>query len=305
MTLIRQLFTTFLPALVAPCLAATAFACEQGQGDCVEVGKWEVSVGLGVGVRTNPLADSDDIPLFIVPQINYQGERFFIQNLDLGMILWQSETQQLNLLATPSYDQVFFHRWSPSNFFIEGSTLATAGKDTGGGKNPVVTEGDGGDRELVAPEFMPLRERDLRDRHMAGLAGIEYSWSSSLVDLQIQYLTDFTQIHSGEELRIALAKQWRYGKHQWLASVGANWQSREVVNYYYGVSDAEADERGAYITDAALSPLLRLDWNYELNARWDLRVLASYRFLPDEISASPLINDNKVITVFVGGVYHF
>ena len=71
------------------------------------------------------------------------------------------------------------------------------------------------------------------------------------------------------------------------------------------VTEAEADMRGAYHTDAAITPVARLDWNYQLTERWDLRFLANYRQLPDEISASPLINDNKVITVFIGGVYHF
>ncbi len=303
MTLIRQQITAAL-FIVAPLLATTTFACEQGQEDCVEVGKWELSIGLGAGIRTNPLVDTSDIPLIVVPQINYNGERFFIQNLDFGVIVWQNETQQLNLLATPSYDQVFFHRWSPGNFFIEGNALTTGGKEASGNKgNEIFDNGD--DRELVAPEFMPLQAPSARDRHMAGLAGIEYSWNTPLVDVQIQYLTDFTQIHSGEELRVALAKHWRYGKHQLMASVGANWQSREVVNYYYGVRANEADIRGPYITDSALSPLVRVDWNYQLTERWDLRVLTSYRLLPDEISASPLINDNKVITVFVGGVYHF
>nr|WP_324257316.1 MipA/OmpV family protein [Cellvibrio fontiphilus] len=304
MNLISRLLLRFLFLPLALLLTATALACEQGQGDCVEVGKWDISLGLGAGVRTNPLDDGDDIPLVILPQVNYNGERFFIQNLDFGAILWQSESQQLSLLATPSYDQVFFHRWSPSNFFIDGSTLATAGKESGG-KNPVVTDDEAHDRELLTPEFMPLQQRKLRDRKMAGLAGIEYSWSTALADLQIQYLTDFTQIHSGEEVRIAIAKHWQSGKHQWSASLGANWQSRAVVNYYYGVALAEADERGSYQTGSAITPLLRLDWNYELTERWDLRLLASYRELPDEISASPLINDNKVITVFVGGVYHF
>ena len=87
--------------------------------------------------------------------------------------------------------------------------------------------------------------------------------------------------------------------------MGAIWQSDEVMNYYYGVTSAEADERGVYEADAAISTIARLDWNYQLTERWDLRLLASYRRLPNEISDSPLINDNKVITVFVGGVYHF
>jgi outer membrane protein len=290
-------------------LAAQAHACTSDNRvasiDCVEIGKWELSIGLGLGVRTNPLTDTDDIPLLLIPQVSYNGERFFIQNLDFGVILWQGDTQQLNLLATPSYDQVFFHRWSPSNFFIESNAFATIDKENRGNKNNVISDGSDDDHELTNPQFLPLEARTLRDRHMAGLAGIEYSWSTPLFDLQLQYLTDFTQIHSGEELRIAIAKQWRHGKHQWLASVGANWQSSEVVNYYYGVNSAEADVRDTYATHSALSPLLRLDWNYQLTERWDLRMLTSYRMLPDEISASPLMNENKVITVFVGGVYHF
>lgn len=301
MFLIRRIVTSLISVVIALLLAPGAYACAPEHKDCVEQGKWTLSIGVGAGLRTNPLAEGDDIPLFVIPQLSYQGERFFIQNLDIGALLWQNEHHQFNLLATPSYDQVLFERWSPGNFFLDGSTFATAGKN-GDEKAPVV---ESGDRELLAPEFMPLRERELRDRHMAGLAGIEYSWAHSLVELQIQYLTDFTQIHSGEELRIALAKQWRHHKHQWLVSLGANWQSREVINYYYGVSDAEADERGIYIADSAVSPLLRLDWNYEFSEHWDLRMLVSYRQLPDEISASPLMNDNKIITVFVGGVYHF
>lgn len=305
MTLIRRVIIFLFPAFVAPWLAATAFACEQPRGDCVEVGKWEVSVGLGAGLRTNPLRDTDNIPLLVIPQINYNGERFFIQNLDLGAIVWQSETQQLNVLATPSYDQVFFHRWSPGNFFIENTTLATVDNTNSANKNPDFSIDEGGERELVTPEFLPLRKRVVRDRHMAGLAGIEYHWIHAALELQIQYLTDFTQVHSGEELRIALAKQWYAGKHQWRASLGVNWQSAEVVNYYYAVSDAEADARGTFISAAALSPLMRIDWNYAISTDWDLRLLTSYRYLPEEISASPLINDNKVITVFIGGVYHF
>ena len=69
--------------------------------------------------------------------------------------------------------------------------------------------------------------------------------------------------------------------------------------------EPEADLHGTYSAEAALTPVARVDWNYQLTERWDLRFLANYRQLPDEISASPLINDNKVITVFIGGVYHF
>lgn len=303
MTLIRRLITRILPLACASLLAMGAFACEQGQDDCVEVGKWDISLGIGFGVRTNPVEDTPDIPLVLIPQVNYNGERFFIQNLDFGVMLWESEQHQLNLLATPSYDQIFFHRWSPSNFFLDSKSLTSSGNKNDDTENlPVI---DPGDKEFVGPSFNDLRQRELRNRRMVGLAGFEYSFTLGEWDLQAQYLTDFTGIHDGEEARLSLAKHWASGRHDFITSVGAVWQNSEVVNYYYGVTQAEADARGAYAADAAISVIARFDWNYQLTERWDLRLLASYRHLPNEISASPLINDNKVITVFVGGVYHF
>ncbi len=196
-------FTRQLLALCASALfAAASYACDSGEADCVEVGKWDISLGIGAGVRTNPVEDGDDIPLVLIPQVNYNGERFFIQNLDLGVILWENDSQQFNLVMTPSYDQVFFDRWNPSNFFNDSNALVSTGVDKNGNEgfgpeNPPIEGGT----ELVNPGFKDVGTRALRNRRTAGLAGIEYQ--------------------------------------------------------------------------------------------------------PDEISASPLINDNKVITVFVGGVYHF
>jgi outer membrane protein len=301
MKLLRTLIAILIPAV----FTSGALACAPATDDCVEIGKWELSLGIGVGTRTNPLEATPDIPLFLIPQVNYNGERFFIQNLDFGVILWQNESQQLNLFATPSYDQVFFHRWSPSNFFVDASGFATTGKTTNSQAEniPVIELGD--DQELIAPSFRDVPERDLRNRRMAGLGGFEYSLTTDFVDLQLQYVSDFTGIHHGDEVRVALAKNWATGRHRILTSVGAIWQSSDVVNYYYGVTLPEADLRGTYASDAAVTPIARFDWTYQLTERWDLRFLANYRQLPDEIAASPLINDNKVITVFIGGVYHF
>lgn len=302
-----KLANLLLAGLLSAFWVAPGYACESDEADCVEVGTWDISVGIGAGVRTNPVEDGDDIPLVLIPQVNYNGERFFIQNLDIGMFLWETESQQINLLLTPSYDQVYFDRWNPSNFFTDSNALVSTGVDRNGDGNyggPDVPEIEGG-TELVSPGFKDVSTRALRNRRTAGFAGIEYQFSLESVDVQLQYLSEFTGLHQGEEARVSLAKHWASGKHHVITSLGAVWQSSEVVNYYYGLTPTEADARGPYTADAAVSALVRLDWNYELTERWDLRLLASYRQLPDDISASPLINDNKVITVFVGGVYHF
>lgn len=284
--------------------AGMSYACNSGQDDCVEVGKWDVSLGIGAGVRTSPVEDGDNFPLVLLPQINYNGERFFIQNLDFGFILWESETQQLNLFATASYDQVFFDRWNPTNFFTDTNALMTSVAKEREVENSFIPQIET-DTELVTPGFTPLAERKLRNRRAAGLAGFEYQFSLDAYDFQFQYLSEFTGLHNGEEARVSIARHWVKGKHQFIGSLGAVWQGSEVLNYYYGVTQPEADARGIYTADAAVSGILRVDWNYQLTSSWDLRMFASYRHLPDEITASPLVNENKVITVFIGGVYHF
>ena len=304
MTLFPNLFRTLIAALAAALLAGSALACDPATEDCVEIGKWQFSLGVGAGVRTNPVEDSSDIPLFLLPEVSYNGERFFIDNLDFGAILWENEYQQLNLLATPSYDQVYFHRWSPSNFFINVNSFATVAKEGDEKEELPVIDSDN-NSGLIAPTFNDAQALDPRDRHTAGMGGLEYFLYTPLVDVQLVYLSDFTAVHYGEEARISLGKYWASGRHHVSTSVGAIWQSSEIINYYYGVTPPEADERGPYTTDAAWTPLVSVDWNYQLTERWDVRFLANYRQLPDEIAASPLINDNKVITVFIGGVYHF
>ena len=152
MTLFQHLFRTLVVALISALFAGSALACEPETEDCVEIGKWKLSLGIGAGVRTNPLEDGSNIPLVLIPEVSYNGERFFIQNLDFGFILWENETQQLNLLATPSHDQVYFHRWSPSNFFIDSNGFATTGKGNNEElNNPVIDLG--GDKGPVGPGF--------------------------------------------------------------------------------------------------------------------------------------------------------
>src|ERR1700678_302163 len=94
--------------------------CKAPSTDCVAVGKWNFSVALGAGVRTNPLVGGQDIPLVVIPQFSYYGKRFFIDDLDLGFTLAENATNTLNLVASPGYDRVFFYRSDLQNIFVGG-----------------------------------------------------------------------------------------------------------------------------------------------------------------------------------------
>ena len=84
--------------------------CKGPTDDCVAIGRWNFSVALGAGVRTNPLVNGKDIPLVVIPQFSYYGKRFFIDNLDIGFTLAERGAHTFNLIATPGYDRVYFYR---------------------------------------------------------------------------------------------------------------------------------------------------------------------------------------------------
>ena len=251
--------------------------------------QWQFSVGLGAGIRTNPVMDNDDIPLVVIPQLSYQGERFFIQNLDFGYTLFQNEKQQFNLLVTPSYDQVFFNKWDINNFIERSGLALDSSKD-----NPT-----------VEPTNRVIDKRLLHKRHMAGLAGVEYSHSLYGLDIQLQLLTEATGYYNGSEARVAVSKTINLGKHDVKLTLGTNWQDAKTINYYYGLPASEALHHAPYNTADGFTGLLRFDWSYQLDEHWSLRFFTSYRHFSSAISDSPLVTTNNVITAFAGGVYHF
>lgn len=254
--------------------------------------RWDVSLALGAGIRTNPVMDNDDIPLILIPGVNYQGDKFFIQNLDIGYNLFESEHQQVNLLVTPSYDQVFFNRWDANNFVSESST------------NNMLTSFNslGPKREN---KDASIDKHKLHARRMAALGGVEYIVHDHSLEFQLQALHELTGYYQGDEIRFAFSKNIDLEKSQVKLTLGANWQSADTLNYYYGLSMQEAGNIDTYAPAAGLNTLMRIDWNYQLDRHWSLRFFASYRHLNDEITRSPLVTQNNVVTAFAGGVYHF
>lgn len=289
-----------LLSLLCPAVSLQAQEpCSPQERDCVELGRWQFSLAVGLGVRTNPLADGDDIPLPLLPRLSYTGERFFLDNLDMGVQLWGDGQQQLNVLLTPGYDQLFFRRWHPLNIFINGP-LGSAESLEGG------HTGASSDDFLVGEEKASNRQaQQKRKRRFAALGGLEYQYRLGNSWLQLQWLHELTNYYQGEERRLVLGYDWQWSRQQLTLAAGLLWQDANTLNHYYGVAPGEVGTLYQYQAESGFSPMLRMDWNYRLSERWDLTASASYRQLSDSISASPLVRDDHITSLFLGGVYHF
>jgi outer membrane protein len=243
-------------------------SCNAASKDCVAVGHWNFNISLGAGVRTDPVVHEAAIPLVVIPQFSYYGKRVFIEDLDLGFTLTESDASTLSLIASPGYDRVFFDRSDPQNIFISGIPYA-------------------------ATYASPSRAKSVPGgaRSWTYLAGPEWTFETHGITGQLDLLHEITARNHGNEIRGALGIPL-------IESTGLTWKSSAIVGYYYGVP-------GVYEGSSSLNPFVKLGYSRPLCSKWRLTAFVHYEHLGNAIAASPIVNAHYVLTVFGGATYAF
>jgi MipA family protein len=282
----RRARITHLGAALALLLhAGRTFAgsdCTASSEQCVAVGGWNFSVGLGVGDRTNPLAHGKDIPLVVIPQFSYYGKRVFLDDFDAGVTLAEGDANTLSLIASPGYDRVFFYRSDLQNIFVGGLPNAGIGTpEVGVGGKPKVTE-----------------QFPSRPRRWTYLAGPEWTFEYGGISGQLDFLHEITGRNHGDEIRSALGIPLGHWAGSWKADLGLTWKSAAIVNYYYG-------SPGIYAAGSTLNPFAKLSYTRPLVGKWRLTAFVHYERLGNAIADSPIVAQHHVTTAFFGATYEF
>ena len=251
--------------------------CKVPSKDCVAIGHWSFRISLGAGVRTDPVVHEAAIPLVVIPQFSYYGKRVFIEDLDLGFTLTESDASTLSLIATPGYDRVFFDRSDPQNFLVSGI--------------PAV----GGHHGASIPG---------RPRNWTYLAGAEWTFEAHGVTGQLDLLHEITAQNHGNEVRAALGIPLIESTGSLSANVGLTWKSSAIVSYYYGVPGVYG-QPGVYEGSWALNPFVKLGYSRPLSRKWRMTAFVHYEHLGNAIADSPIVNARYVLTVFAGATYAF
>jgi outer membrane protein len=260
--------------------AAESEECSGPSDDCVAIGRWNFSVALGAGVRTNPLSYAKDIPLVIIPQVSYYGKRFFFDNLDFGFTVADRGANVINVIATPGYDRVYFYRTDLQNFFVGFPNALDNSPSAESPGTPGATK--------VSP----------RAPRITYLAGPEWTFKYGSVSGQLDLLRDATGQNSGDEIRGALGIPLLKSKGVVSANIGFTWKSAGTVNYYYRVPLL-------YSGSAAFDPFVKLGYTLSLSNKWRFNAFVEYEHLGNGISDSPIVAEHGVATFFTGAIYTF
>jgi outer membrane protein len=238
---------------------------------------WRLGVALGYGLRTNPLAQSDDIPIVVNVDIAWFGKRWFFDNGDLGYTLLDRDSYTIDLVGRYNSDRVFF-----------GKTNTKFISVTDGVDNPV------------------LEKIEVPDRDFAIELGVELLADGDWGSLQMTAFQDISGTHDGFELYANYGYSVYRQRWFYRPSLGMSWKSSELNDYYWGVREDEANTLfPVYEAGAGLNVHARMLAGFQINPNWAFIAVGEFERINAEAAESPIVKDQNVWGVFAGFKYEY
>ena len=138
-------------------------------------------------------------------------------------------------------------------------------------------------------------------------AGINGVWPIWPVIVSAAYFTDVSGKSDGNSAILGVSRPFRLGDRWSIApSVGTQWLSAEVVDYYYGVRPSEVTAtRPAYEGKSAFNLRLGVMAHYRLAHDWSLFGGVGYTWLGSGVADSPIVGRHSADAVHFGGGWRF
>ncbi|MEP6390977.1 MAG: MipA/OmpV family protein [Halioglobus sp.] len=145
---------------------------------------------------------------------------------------------------------------------------------------------------------------DRDDTFMAGL-GFNAELPQG-VDLALSYKHDVQDNIGGGEARIALDKSFQYGTFRFSPAIGVNWLAQDLANHDFGVPQNKAlPGRPAYSVSSTYSLDVGVSVLYEVTTDWLVVLSATTEFFEDEVTDSPIVDEDYVVKGFFAINYLF
>ena len=218
-------------------------------------------LGFGIEASTGPKikgSESGDVGITVVLNMGYQWRGYFVEAL--------SDSQHGLVFG---YNVLNTKNWTLDFVF--------------GPENDEITEED---YDELAP---------LRDRYVDLTAGIRATgyFGHSIIQLQLRNEI-LTNLHNGYSASLTMGRSWQVRNANLHALINYRHLSSDVVNYYFGVSNLEANtEFPQYTASSADSFSAEIGLTYPINETWIVRSKLSAIHIDEDISASPLMHPNE------------
>ncbi|MBP6748601.1 MAG: MipA/OmpV family protein [Xanthomonadaceae bacterium] len=238
--------------------AFSPFAALAGSGDAGDDGRdsrW--TLGIGASARA-PLYLGEKGLRFAFPFVDYQGDRVYFSGDALGIRLLDREHLSINVFVAAHAEGMDAEDLSRSELAVRG-----------------------------------IDRNSLDDREFGADAGVSVAWRGIAGEFVADARTDVSGVSKGHQASLDYRYPFKIGRTALIPGIGATLLSKNVANYYYGISSKEI-ARGivAYRPGEVVVPHAGLAVAVELNERWSLFSGARVDAFPNEIRASPIIDED-------------
>lgn len=284
---------------IAICLLLALFnsplrACEQASSTCTEADRWQFSLAMGAGFRSNPLHGGHNWPLWLMPDLSYYGQQWFFDNGTLGYTLDPNAGWQFSLVSRLNEEAGYFRRASPANVFQRQGIASITGPQ----------------EKFLSASHKSVAE--LANRPLALDGGAQLDWNWAGLQWRFNWWHDISGQYHGQHLKFGAAYALTHHTGNWLLSSAIAWKDKNLMNTYYGIRAFEGDGFD-YQAKANWQPELAIQWQYPLNEQWSLLSMLRYRWLDTKVqlnpagptTPSPMMKEQHIRSWFVGLSYRF
>ena len=243
---------------------------------------WRLGIALGYGERSNPLVQSDKIPVLVDLDIAWFGERWFFDNGDVGFELIDRPAFTINAVARVNTDRAFFAKTNTRyiNFQYLSAGATTSLRDE-------------------VPFKPPKRDYAIE-------VGFETLFDGDWGGATVHAFQDVSGTHDGYEIGVQYDYRLTRGRFSIAPTVGVEYKSQSLNDYYWGVHKDEANLALAeYHADAGFGWQAGLRTNYYVSKNLRVALSANYERLQKSVAESPLVKDDYVLGYFGGFAWTF
>lgn len=161
-------------------------------------------------------------------------------------------------------------------------------------------DGDGFDLNAVvslhpqrfrAKDARDAQMRQLDNRDFSGVAGLDARWRGQWGLVGASLKKEVTGNGGGLVGDLNYAYPIPNGRVTWIPTLGVEYASADMNDYYYGIDARESARSGLaqYRPGSSLSPYVSIAARIQINARWDAMVGVRSLRLSDDVKDSPMV----------------
>jgi len=149
--------------------------------------------------------------------------------------------------------------------------------------------------------------RQLDKRKSTMMAGLSYVHNTEYGFLRTALAGDTLDNSNGFIWDLAWLYRYTNGGLTLTPGIGVEYSSENYNDYYYGVSQREANRSGlnSYNADDGWNPYLELTASYKFATDWNVYGTGRYSHLSDEVKDSPMVDKSWAGLLSVGVTYSF